>query len=353
MTTVAVAMSGGVDSSVAAALLLERDFQVIGITMQHMHDQMLSSNATADAKKVCKQLNIPHYSFDVKNYFSDTVIDNFIQEYISGRTPNPCVYCNAAIKWGYLFDKALSLGAGYFATGHYAHIAEDQDTHRMKLQRGIDRTKDQSYALWKLSQAQLKRTMFPLGGANKTEVREYARLHALETAMRPESQEICFIPNNNYRNFLSEALLKNNQNIQKGKIYDSQGTVLGVHDGYPFYTIGQRKGLGIALGHPMYVIKIDAERNRIVVGREEELYASGLKAENVNWVSVEKLDRGATIEAKIRYNDPGFSAEIHHVTDTHLQLQFKTPQRAVTPGQSVVVYRNDEVLCGGIITEKQ
>ena len=183
-------------------------------------------------------------------------------------------------------------------------------------------------------------------------MRELARKHHLIVAQRPESQEICFIPDDDYRGFITKAILQNNQTIKQGEIIDSKGKVLGIHDGYPFYTIGQRKGLGIALGHPMYVINIDAERNRIVVGREEELYTSGLKAENVNWVSVEKLDRGATVEAKIRYNDPGFSAEIRQITDTHLQLQFQTPQRAVTPGQSVVVYCNDEVLCGGIITEQ-
>ncbi|MGQ9853104.1 MAG: tRNA 2-thiouridine(34) synthase MnmA [Candidatus Oleimicrobiaceae bacterium] len=354
-SVVAVAMSGCVDSSVAAALLAQQGYRVKGLTMRlwegplvHAHG-CCSSDAVRDAQAVCEKLGIRHYIIDLRREFDQEVVANFVQEYLEGRTPNPCVRCNALVKWGELLRVALALGATTLATGHYARVSFDNATGRYLLRRGVDAHKDQSYALWALSQEQLARTMFPLGGMRKKDVRQLAATLALPTAERPESQEACFVPEGDYGAFVAERARKMGKYLAPGEVVDAMGTVLGEHRGYPFYTIGQRKGVGVALGHPVYVVDIDPHQNRVQVGTAEELMASGLEAEPVNWVSVECPKRGQSVTAKIRYKDPGFLAVVDYADQERLSLQFVKPQRAVTPGQSVVLYEGDLLLGGGVI----
>lgn len=354
-SVVAVAMSGGVDSSVAAALLTQQGYAVKGLTMRlwegplvHAHS-CCSSDAVRDAQAVCEKLGIRHYIVDLRREFDQEVVADFVQEYLEGRTPNPCVRCNALVKWGELLRVALALGATRLATGHYARVSFDSATGRYLLRRGVDAYKDQSYALWALSQEQLARTMFPLGGMRKKDVRQLAATLTLPAAERPESQEACFVPEGDYGAFVAERARQMGKYLAPGEVVDAMGTVLGEHRGYPFYTIGQRKGVGVALGHPVYVVDVDPHQNRVQVGTAEELMASGLEAEQVNWVSVECPKRGQSVTAKIRYKDPGFLAVVDYADQERLSLQFVKPQRAVTPGQSVVLYEGDLVLGGGVI----
>jgi len=358
--TVLVAMSGGVDSSVAAALLHERGYQVIGVTMNLWDYDRVGGNINKDsgccsidtmddARAVCHKLGVPHYMVNFREEFEAAVTNNFISEYMDGRTPNPCVRCNTYIKWGVLLQKAEELGASKLATGHYARTTFDEKSGRYFLKQGKDGHKDQSYALWGIRQQGLERTFFPVGEFTKPEIRQIARNLGLRTAEKKESQEICFIPDNDYSRYLQMKRPELETQLQDGEILDQQDNLLGVHRGYPFYTIGQRKGVGIATGQPVYVTEIDAGNNRIKVGSNHDLLHSGLIAENVNWVSIESLKEGIGIEAKVRYNAPGAPAWIQPTSKGNVEVKFKKPQRAVTPGQSVVFYQDDLVVGGGII----
>ncbi len=358
--TVAVAMSGGVDSSVAAALLKEQGYDVIGLTMQVWDYERVGGNifsdgsccsldAMYDARAVCHTLKIPHYVIDVRDEFEQHVIANFEAEYLNGRTPNPCVLCNSKIKWEVLLKKAIELDCDYFATGHYARVSFDEAIGRYLLWRGTDQSKDQAYALWGLSQAQLMRTIFPLGELSKIEVRKIAADLNLKTKDKQESQEICFVPDNDYARFLRDRNPELLSKITEGEILDKQGNILGYHKGYPFYTIGQRKGLGIAVGKPQYVTEIDARLNHIVVGDKEDLNKQSLLACNINWIAVENLTVPLEVEAQIRYNDPGRKATITPTENGFVKVKFNEYHHAITPGQSAVFFKSDMVIGGGVI----
>lgn len=338
-------MSGGVDSSVAAALLQRAGVQLFGITMAHLESG--SAGPGADAAAVCAKLGIPHHTVEMRRLFQDRVIDDFIDEYFAGRTPNPCVLCNLTIKWGRLLEAALDLGADYFVTGHYARTDRDPESGRRRLLKALHADKDQSYALWRLSQSQLSRTLFPLGRLTKEEVRRRAAELGLPASSKGESQDVCFIPGDDYR-----AWLRRHQRrlAQPGEIVDHSGRVVGRHKGIPFYTIGQRRGLGVALGRPVYVTSIDPLRNRIQIGGPEELLADGLIAGSPNWVSTEAPQPGESCEVRIRYRDPGYAATFVQIEPGRLVLRFDRPRPAVTPGQSAVFYRGEVLLGGGIIT---
>lgn len=363
-TTVAVAMSGGVDSSVAAALLKNHGFKVIGLTM-HLWDynavggnifnesNCCSLDGIDDARAVCQRLGIPHYVIDVRTEFEKNVIKNFITEYLNGRTPNPCILCNSIMKWKVLFKKANQLGVSYLATGHYARVIYDNTKKRYLLKQGKDQSKDQSYALWALTQNQLKQTKFPLGRYFKKEVRQIAADLDLKTKQKSESQEICFIPDNDYRRFLKERVPDIENSLEQGEIVNTKGRVLGYHNGYPYFTIGQRKKLGITVGKPLYVTQIDVKHNRIVVGDKDDLKSNGLVANNVNWIAMESPNYPIRALTKIRYNDRGKLAVIHPISINEVKVLFKTSHHAVTPGQSVVFYQDDIVIGGGIIASDE
>ena len=352
-------MSGGVDSSVAAALLKNDGYDVVGLTM-HLWDydnvggnvfsetSCCSVETANDARTVCQNMDIPHYVIDVREAFEKAVISNFSQEYLNGRTPNPCILCNSEIKWKILLQKAIELGYDYFATGHYARVKFEKTSGRYNLLRGVDSTKDQAYALWRLTQNQLEHTLFPLGGLNKVDVRKLADQFDLKTKDKKESQEICFVPDDDYSRFLKEREPELHEKLANGEIIDQNGNVLGSHKGFPFYTIGQRKGLGIAVGKPVYVTKIDAESNQVFIGDREDLNNMGLIAKEVNWIAVEKLESSLKVNTKIRYNDRGKPATIYPHTEG-VRVVFENFHQAVTPGQSVVFYQDDIVIGGGVI----
>jgi tRNA-specific 2-thiouridylase len=353
---IAVAMSGGVDSSVAAALLKKEGHDVIGVTMLLYSPSVNSNNdkphpldAVTDARKVAEKLDIPHHIIDLRDDFNRIVITDFCREYSRGRTPNPCILCNRDIKFGKLWEKAKELGAGYLATGHYARIVKDKNSGKFLLKKGKDKLKDQSYFLCRLTQEQLSRTLFPLGGMTKVKVRQIAKEMDIPAAARPESQEICFIKGDDYAVFLKEQL---HQEIKPGLILDSLGNVLGKHRGIPFYTIGQRKGLGIAVKNSLYVTAIDVERNAIIAGTREETYSNGLVVDNFNWISGEWPELPVQMKAAIRYRHPGVEAIVNSQDKTGVSVQFAVPQTAVTPGQTVVFYNGDTVTGGGTITKQ-
>ena len=356
---VAGAMSGGVDSSVAAALLKKDGYDVVGLTM-HLWDydsvggnifsesSCCSVETANDARTVCLNLDIPHYVIDVRDAFEKAVVSNFSREYLNGRTPNPCILCNSEMKWKALLDKAKELGYEYFSTGHYARVELDKKSGRYLLLRGIDLTKDQAYALWRLTQSQLKRTLFPLGNFSKVEIRKLAAELNLKTKDKQESQEICFVPDEDYSRFLDERHPGLKEKLAAGEILDQQNNVLGTHKGFPFYTIGQRKGLGIAVGKPMYVTKIEAKSNRVFVGDKEDLINKGLIAGETNWVAIENLEKPKKVNVKIRYNDTGKPATIFPHAEG-VKVVFDTYHQAVTPGQSAVFFNGDVVVGGGVI----
>ncbi len=357
---VIVAMSGGVDSSVAAALLVERGYEVIGITMKtwgfmevggapKYESGCCSLDAIFDAKSVAAKLGIPHYTVDFTGAFEKSVINNFVEEYLNGRTPNPCVLCNRKIKWEELLKKADSLDAYYVATGHYARTFLYEKTNRFALQRSADDRKDQTYALWGLTQESLSRTLMPLGDFTKTEIRKLAEKYELKTANKPDSQEICFVPDNDYARFLKEKAPEKINAIPEGDLI-YHGKVIGKHRGYPFYTIGQRKGLGVAIGKPLYVKRIDRKNNIVEVADKEEIGKQELTAGEVNLVAANALRAGQNVWAKIRYSDKASPAKITKATGKNFSLKFEQPKNAITPGQSVVLYdESGIVLAGGII----
>ncbi|MCL0091980.1 tRNA 2-thiouridine(34) synthase MnmA [Dehalococcoidales bacterium] len=356
---VVVAMSGGVDSSVAAAILKQQGYQVIGVTMQiwssdkqaHEVDRFggcCRLGAIDDARRVAYKLGIPHYVMDFRDVFNQKVVADFCREYSLGRTPNPCIRCNQYIKFDSLLERAKGLGANFVATGHYARI--DKAKGRYLLKKGIDPSKDQSYVLYPLTQEQLGHTLLPIGNFTKQRVREIARELGLAVAAKPESQEICFIPDDDYPKFLKEHIP---EAVKPGPILDEQGNILGKHRGILFYTIGQRKGLGISTKEPLYVTAIEQERNAIVVSSKEKLYGNGLIATGLNWIAIAKLKQAITVKAKIRYRHNEAEAKITPLDKEEVYVRFKQPQMAITPGQAIVFYHGDTVIGGGTIEKEE
>jgi tRNA-specific 2-thiouridylase len=353
---IAVAMSGGVDSSTAAALLKEEGHEIFGLTMllwdfpgdaPGKAGSILAPVHVTEARRVAEHLGIPHQVIPLQEIFEKEIIGYFVDEYLRGRTPNPCVICNQRIKFHALLKKAEELGAQALATGHYARIFRDPQALRFKLYRGRDRRKDQSYFLFLLTQDQMEKILLPLGDKSKTEVRENASRLNLPGAQKSESQEICFIPDDDYRKFVGTR--KGKEIAIAGKIVNLQGKELGRHRGIYGYTIGQRRGLGIAAPHPHYVVGLDAEKNYVIVGKNEELLSAGLIVREVNWVSIPPPGEKIEAAVQIRYRHPGAPAVLVPLEEGSVRVMLKIPQRAVTPGQAAVFYRGDEVLGGGWI----
>ena len=353
--TVVVGMSGGVDSSVAACLLKSQGYDVIGVTMQiwQEEDPSLTEqeggccgfSAVEDARRVAHQLDIPYYVMNFRDEFQKNVIDYFVREYREGRTPNPCIACNRYVKWESLLRKSLAIGADYIATGHYAKIRRLANG-RYTICRSDSLRKDQSYALYNLTQEQLAHTLFPLGEYDKAKVREMAAQAGLQVAHKPDSQEICFVPDGDYASFIER---ETEEPEQPGNFVDLDGTVLGQHKGIGHYTIGQRKGLGIAFGEPVFVVKICPDTNEVVLGKGTDVYTDHLRAHMVNYMAADHFGEGQEVVAKIRYNHEGAPAVIRSVGEDFFELFFKEPVRAVTPGQAVVLYDEENVLGGGTI----
>lgn len=358
---VLVGMSGGVDSSVAAALLVEQGYDVIGITIKTYRYEDVGGNVgndstccsldgINDARRVAQQLGIPHYVVDFSEVFKKNVIDYFVRDYLEGNTPNPCVQCNKTIKWGEMDRKADSLGAQWIATGHYANIRRDEITGRYILSRDEHNPKDQTYALWAVSQDSLARTMFPLSGFSKNRSREEASRLGLGIASKPESYEICFIPDNDYNRFLRDMVPDLEEKVADGAIM-LDGKQIGTHHGYPFYTVGQRRGLGIAHSEPLYVLNVLPDQNIVEVGTDEKLLHQGLIADNVNLIKYGDITEKREFTVKIRYKDEGAPALCYIDKDQKLHIEFYEPRKAITPGQSVVMYEGNDVVGGGIITQ--
>jgi tRNA-specific 2-thiouridylase len=339
---VLVAMSGGVDSSVAAALLKQEGYEVIGATMR----MITPSDAEADASEVARRLGIPHHVMDFRDVFARRVIDDFCREYVLGRTPNPCVRCNRYIKFGVLRERAGEMGADFIATGHHARVERDGNTGNYLLKKGADTRKDQSYFLCQLTQEQLSHTLFPIGNMTKASVRQMARELDLPVAERPESQEICFIPDNNYTGFLKDHLP---QASQPGPILDREGNTLGQHRGILAYTVGQRRGLGIAAAEPLYVTAIEPDRNAVVVGTKEQTYGTELVTGDLNWIASARPERPIRVKARVRYRHAEAGATVSPLDDNSVYVKFTRPQPTITPGQTVVFYDGDTVIGGGTI----
>lgn len=348
--SVLLAMSGGIDSSVCAVVLQEQGFDIQGLTYR-THDTLPSEtypSTVKDAKELAVKLGIKHYVIDYRDEFRNTVIENFISEYLRGRTPNPCVYCNETMKWGNLLKQANILDCEKIATGHYARIRYDNG--RYVIFKGTDTAKDQSYFLWRLSQENLARTVFPLGEFTKSKVRDIAMQKGLtELIPKKESQEICFIDDNDYRRFLKEIEPEKTAKIGCGNYILPNGKIVGQHQGYPFYTIGQRKGLGIALGEPYFVTNIDIEKNQITIGRKEDLKVRAIQLTDVRTIKYETIPaEGLNVHVKIRYRNKPESAFIYN-NKNGIVVEFENVESAVTPGQSAVFYEGDDVVGGGII----
>ena len=355
---VLVAMSGGIDSSLAAVLLHEEGYEVIGMTMKtwdyassggsKKETGCCSLDSINDARNIAVDLGFPHYILDIREEFGDYVIDYFTDEYLQGRTPNPCVLCNTHIKWDALLKRADQLGCDYIATGHYAKIREENG--RFVISRGKDTNKDQSYALWGISQESLSRTIFPLGDLTKHEIREMAKKKGFfELVSKSESYEICFVPDNDYRGFLKRRVEGLEQKVAGGEFVLEDGTVVGTHKGYPFYTIGQRKGLGIALGYPIYVTEIRKESNQVVLGTPEELHRNAMTVSKLTMGKYASLDKKLETVTKVRYNDKGTAAAIELAEDGKMNVQFHQSVASIAPGQAAVFYEGDDVIAGGWI----
>ena len=352
---VVVGMSGGVDSSVAAYLLKEQGYEVIGVTMQIWQDEdedvieqeggCCGLSAVDDARRIANQLEIPYYVMNFKREFKENVMDYFVHEYLRGRTPNPCIACNRYVKWESLLKRSLDIGADYIATGHYARVIK-LPNGRYTLQKSATDAKDQTYALYNLTQHQLAHTLMPVGEFDKDKIREIASKIDLRIANKPDSQEICFIPDNNYAKFIEENADKT---IEEGNFVTIDGEVIGRHKGITHYTVGQRKGLNLSMGKPVFVVKIKPETNEVVIGDNADVFSSKLYADRLNFMSISQLDGQMAVTAKIRYSHKGAECTIKMVDEDLVECVFTEPQRAITPGQAVVFYEGDLVVGGGTI----
>lgn len=354
---VLVAMSGGIDSTVTAMLMHEEGYEVVGITMKtwdyatsggsRKETGCCSLDSINDARKVAVDMNFHHFIVDIRDEFGDYVIDDFVNEYLAGRTPNPCVLCNTHIKWNALLKRADALDCEFIATGHYALIG--QQDGRFFIKKAVDQQKDQSYVLWGLSQDCLRRSKFPLGEMTKPEVRKLAFDRGYdELSKKSESYEICFVPDNDYRGFLKRRVDGLEQRVAGGNFVNKDGEILGRHQGYPFYTIGQRKGLGIAFGQPMFVTEIRPETNTVVLGLQEELIRNSMKVGRLNAMKYPAIPDGIEVVAKVRYRDNGTVSILHNKGDG-VKVEFLANVKGIAPGQSAVFYENDDVIGGGII----
>lgn len=353
---VVVGMSGGVDSSVAAYLLKEQGYDVIGVTMQIWQDEdeftqeenggCCGLSAVEDARRVAERLEIPYYVMNFKREFKENVMDYFTAEYLRGRTPNPCIACNRYVKWEALLKRSLEIGADYIATGHYARV-EQLSNGRYAIRNSVTAAKDQTYALYNLTQDQLSHTLMPVGAYTKDEIRAIAEKIGLMVAHKKDSQEICFIPDNDYAGFIEREC--GEQVPPQGNFVSANGEILGRHLGITHYTVGQRKGLGIALGHPVFVTEIRPETNEVVLGENEDVFTSELYAEHLNFMAVPDFTDGMLLKAKIRYSHAGSMCRIQRIGEDEIRCEFLEPVRAVTPGQAVVFYDGDYVAGGGTI----
>ncbi|WP_142602086.1 tRNA 2-thiouridine(34) synthase MnmA [Solitalea koreensis] len=352
-----VAMSGGIDSSVAAIMLHEQGYEVIGLTMKtwdyassgssSKETGCCSLDSINDARSLAVDYGFPHYILDIREEFGNFVIDNFVDEYLAGRTPNPCVLCNTHIKWEALMKRADKLDCEFIATGHYANIR--QENERYVVSKGLDDNKDQSYVLWGVSQYNLSRTKLPLGSFRKTEIRQMAMdMNQIDLANKSESYEICFVPDNDYRSFLRHRVPDLEQKVDGGNFVMSDGTIVGKHKGYPFYTIGQRRGLGIAMGEPVFVTRIHPETNTVVLGREDELLKSEALVRNFNLIKYGSIQEPIEAVTKIRYKDAGTMSTIVEENDK-IKVSFDHSVSAIAPGQSAVFYEGNDLLGGGFL----
>ena len=352
---VVIGMSGGVDSSVGAYLLKEAGYDVVGVTMQIWQTEDACSleenggccglSAVEDARRVASDLGIPYYVMNFRKEFKENVMDYFVDEYMQGRTPNPCIACNRYVKWESLLKRSLDIGADYIATGHYARIVK-LDNGRYTLKKSATAAKDQTYALYNLTQYQLSHTLMPVGEYTKDEIRKIAEDIGLQVANKPDSQEICFVPDNDYAKFIEETT---GEKIKPGNFVTPDGKVIGKHKGIIHYTVGQRKGLNLSMGYPVFVVAIRPETNEVVIGNSEDVFAKTLRCNNLNFMSIPDLEGEMEVVAKIRYSHNGSKCTIRKIEDDVVECTFEEPQRAITPGQAVVFYDGEYVVGGGTI----